>query len=105
MYTREPSKHEWLKFALGACIFFGFGNFLMSLLGSKYGWQGMLPQSIGQIISWLVYHNQNKSQKGESFYWFNSSRIIGVLLRSTNHIVCIWMNISAFEYAYKAHVN
>jgi hypothetical protein len=77
----------------------------MSTLGSKYGYEGMLPQSVGQLLVWAVYH---ASVDTGTFYRDNdegTKRCVGVFLRGLNHVVSIFLNIMSFVYADLAHIN
>lgn len=105
MYQRQYTPHEWVKYAFGACFFFGLGNYLMSTLGAKYGYAGMLPQSVGQFFVWALYH---ASYDTGNFYrdkYDGNKRIVGLLLRGFNHIASIFLNIMSFVYAERAHIN
>jgi len=105
MYQRQYTPHEWVKFAFAACFLFGIGNYLISLLGAKYGSVGILPLCFGQFFCCAFYH---ASVKNETFYMDKidgPKRIIGLLLRASNHLASIWLNIMSFTYAERAHIN
>ena len=43
MFKRQFATKEWIKFGIAACLFFGFANFFIGELASKYGYAGMFP--------------------------------------------------------------
>ena len=105
MYQRQYAANEWVKFAFAACFLFGIGNYLISLLGAKYGSEGILPLCFGQFFCFAFYH---ASVNNETFYMDKIDglkRIRGLLLRASNHLATIWLGCMAFTYAGRAHIN
>ena len=102
MFKRQYKNNDWIKYSIGACLSFGFSNFFIGDLATKYGHTGVYPLSLGQILTWLIYHASVKSSK---IYDKNNTAKIGIVIRGLNHLLLMVVTFMAFKYSNLAHVN
>ena len=104
MFKRQPSGKEWVKYSVTSCVLFGFTNFLIGDLATKYGIAGQFPIGLGQFLMWLAYHTCVRAHPAV----YNQHRCVagaGLLVRGANHLALIQVTFLAFEYADLAKVN
>ena len=84
-------------------IIVGFGNALMGVLSAKYGWQGMIPISLGHTLLFAGYH----LSKGNSWHIYkkNPEALKAITYIGINHFVRVLCIFMAFRFAHFANAN
>jgi hypothetical protein len=100
--SKKVDNYAWVRYSLCAAVAFGFQNYLLGDISTKYGLAGVFPLFIGYVPLWIVYrfYVQNLG-----FYKEKPHALWGVIFRGLVQAGIFFCMATCFSYADKVNVN